>query len=132
MFEWKDTYAVHIDVIDSQHRRLFQLAGELHTAIAAGEGRLALDGILDNLVEYTAVHFAHEEYLMSLCQYPNLAAHKAEHDALTRQVLEFRDSFRQGRTTILFQLLVFLRNWLERHILQSDHQYAPYLLPKTV
>jgi len=91
-----------------------------------------LAGILESLVQYTAVHFAHEEYLMRQQQYPNLAMHKAEHDALTRQVLQFKTDFEQGRTAITFSVLAFFRNWLEKHILQSDHQYAPYLLPKAV
>jgi hemerythrin len=132
MFEWKDIYAVNIDSIDAQHRRLFQLAGELHIATAAGEGQAVLAGILDSLIQYTALHFAHEEYMMRVHQYPNFAVHKAEHEALTRRVLQFSEEFNQGHTAITFGLLTFLRSWLEKHILQSDHQYAPYVLPKAV
>jgi len=40
---------------------LFGLADELYNAMTAGRGKLALAHILDRLVQYTKVHFAHEE-----------------------------------------------------------------------
>ena len=127
MFEWKDAYAVDIPGIDAQHRRLFQLAEEFRMAVVRGEAQTILAGMLDNLVEYTLVHFADEESLMRLHEYPGLAVHIAEHSALTQRVQQFSALFKQGQTAFTFRLLVFLQHWLETHIMGSDHSYAPYL-----
>ena len=132
MFEWKPRYSVQIASIDGQHQNLFRIAGELYTAMSAGQGKTALAHVLDRLVQYTAVHFAHEERLMRLHDYPDLAAHRAEHQALTKQVLTFQADFQAGRATMSVQLLRFLRDWLENHIAQSDQKYAPYLRDKAV
>jgi hemerythrin-like metal-binding protein len=59
MFDWKDSYSVHVQSIDAQHQNLFRIVAELHCAMAA-ESKLVLSKLLDKLVDYTAVHFAHE------------------------------------------------------------------------
>ena len=130
MFEWKDEYTVGVGSVDAKHRSLFGIAAELHAAMSAGQGKALLGKILDRLVQYTAMHFAHEERLMR--QYPGLAPHKAEHDALTAQVLQFQADFKSGRATMTVQLLMFLKDWLQTHIMGSDQKYGPYLAGKLV
>jgi hemerythrin len=132
MFDWSPNYSVAIGSVDAQHQSLFAIARELHTAMMAGQGKASLARILDRLVQYTAVHFAHEERLMRLHDYPDFAAHKIEHDALVRQVLNFQDDFRSGRATVTVQLLQFLCDWLLKHIQGSDLKYAPYLKQRAV
>jgi hemerythrin len=63
MFEWKPQYSVNIGSIDGQHQNPFRIAEELPRAIAAGQGKAA------------AVHFVHEQRLMSLHCYPDPVAH---------------------------------------------------------
>jgi len=132
MFEWKPIYSVQIGSIDGQHQNLFRTAAELYTAMSAGQGKPALSRILDRLVQYTAVHFAHEERLMRLHDYPDLAAHRAQHEALTRQVLAFQADYQSGQAVITVQVLHFLKDWLENHIAGSDQKYAPFLRNKAV
>lgn len=127
MFDWSNSYSVGIPSIDAQHRSLFAIAGELHSAMSAGQGKASLARILDRLVQYTVSHFNHEERLMRQHNYPNLTAHAAEHQALTDRVKQFQADFEAGRATITVQLLHFLKEWLQHHIQGSDVQYAPYL-----
>lgn len=132
MFEWSSRYSVGIASIDSQHRTLFALAKALHAAISTGQGKAACARILERLIRYTATHFAHEERLMRLHAYPEFEAHKAEHDALTRQVLQFQSDLVQGQAPITVQLLRFLQTWLALHIQGSDKNYVPFLIGKSV
>ena len=132
MFEWNNNYSVAIGSVDAQHRTLFAIARELHTAMAAGQGKASLARILERLVQYTSVHFAHEERLLRLHAYPDFAAHKAEHDALVKKVLKFQEDFTSGRATITVQLLQFLRDWLQSHIQGSDLRYAAHLKQRAV
>jgi hemerythrin-like metal-binding protein len=132
MFEWKPEYAVGIGSIDAQHQKLFAIARELYEAMSAGKGKASLALILDRLVQYTATHFAHEERLMRVHDYPDFLKHKAQHDALTKQVLAFQKEFETGMVSMTVQLLQFLKNWLENHIMASDFEYAPCLKQKNV
>src|SRR5215471_15649282 len=127
MFEWSPSYSVGIGSIDGQHQNLFAIGRELHAAMEAGQGKVAIGKILDRLVHYTSVHFAHEERLMQAHDYAEFEAHKAEHDALTAKVLKFQADFHAGKVNFNVQLLQFLRNWLQGHIQGSDQKYAPQI-----
>src|SRR5678816_3362364 len=107
MFEWKSEYATGIGSIDAQHQTLFALGRELFAAMSTGRGKSVMGRLLDRLVQYTQVHFAHEERLMQLHQYQDFAAHKAQHDALVKQVLSFQKEFEAGRATLAVQMLQF-------------------------
>ena len=132
MFEWNERYSVGIPSIDAQHQTLFGMAADLHAAMSSGQGKAASGRILDRLVRYTASHFAHEERLMRQHDFPGLVQHKAQHDALTKQVLQFQSDLQSGRATITVQLLQFLKSWLVGHIEGSDQQYAPFLKDRAV
>jgi len=127
MFNWKAEYAVGHPDIDSQHKRLFQLAAELHSSMLAGHGKEILNRVLNNLISYTKHHFAAEEQLMADSGYPDYLQHKAKHDQLTAQVVEFQKDFVAGRTAITVDLLQFLSNWLQHHIGLTDRKIAAYL-----
>ena len=127
LFEWKEVYSVGIADIDAQHKELFRIAGELNDAMASGRGAGVLSGILERLISYTKKHFAYEERLMQIHKYPGFPTQKTQHEALTRQVLDFQRNFQEGTLLLTVDLMQFLHNWLENHILKSDKQYVPYL-----
>jgi hemerythrin len=130
MFVWNDSYSVNVDSIDSQHQTLFRLAGDLHRAILAGAVKASLGELLVRLVQYTETHFAYEEELMRQADYPELTAHKREHDDLARRVRDFQKDFEEGRIGTAIGLLQFLKEWLQKHLTESDHKYTPYLRAK--
>ncbi len=130
MFEWKNEYSVGIESIDEQHKKLFAIGRELYEAMSAGRGKASLALVLDRLVQYTAVHFVHEERMMRMYDYPDFLKHKMQHDELTKRVLKFQKDFEGGMASMTVQLLEFLRDWLEGHIRVSDFAYIPCLKPK--
>ena len=130
MFEWKPVYSVDHSEIDGQHKHLFQLADELGDALAGGKSKAAMGTILASLIDYTQRHFASEERLMQMHQYPEYAAHKKLHDDLTARVVEFQKNFVAGRTSMSVDLLHFLKDWLSHHIGESDKKIAAYLKAK--
>jgi hemerythrin len=132
MFEWSNDYSVDIGSVDAQHKMLFSIGNELYTAMMAGNSKAVMSRILDRLVQYTKVHFAHEERLMRQHGFPGFEKHKAQHDALTAKVVKFQSDFEQGHVNMSVQLMHFLRDWLEHHIKESDHEYSPYLKSRAV
>ena len=58
--KWKDEYSVGIDVIDEQHKKLFEISEVLANAIEINE----IKDILLFLENYMEFHFNTEEALM--------------------------------------------------------------------
>jgi hemerythrin len=82
---------------------------------------------VDRLVQYTGTHFAHEERLMRTHEYPDLAAHRAEHEAMTAKVIEFQAEFKAGRAALSMEMLQELENSITGHIRSSDLQYSTFI-----
>lgn len=126
LFTWSENLSVGIPEIDEQHKVLVGLLNDLHFAISSHRGSAECRGILDRLAEYTRVHFAVEESLMRILDYPDFENHKHEHEALLGQVVELLHKLDAGKASISFELLHFLKAWLTKHILGSDAQYGTY------
>jgi hemerythrin len=132
MFEWKSEYSVGIGTIDAQHQGLFAMCRDLHEAVRTDRGKSVLWRLLDRLAYYTSAHFAHEERLLRLSLYPGLDKHKAEHAALTGRVMAFQEDLNAGRVDLAVEVLQFLQNWWDTHIMGFDFAYAPHLKARKV
>jgi hemerythrin len=128
LIEWSDELSVGIQEIDEQHKVLVGLVNEMDEAIRQHHGSEVTAEILQRLAEYTKIHFAVEESLFRIFDYPGYEEHKKQHDELIREVLELQNKVNSGKKSVSFQLLHFLKMWLTQHILDSDKEYGPYLL----
>jgi hemerythrin-like metal-binding protein len=127
LFQWNGSYDTGIARIDAEHRTLVGLLNGLYRAMRAGKTDEPLRELLDELVDYTRVHFANEESLMSRHGYPGYAAHRIEHERMAHKVQELQEQLGKGRVSLTIEVFQFLRNWLSTHILDIDQRYAPFL-----
>jgi hemerythrin len=124
---WSNEYSVHSIEIDDQHRKLFRLVNNLDEAVQRGKGPRVLGPTLDALVEYAREHFADEEALLERIHYPALDEHRLEHASFSRQLTSLQVRYHTGQASLSTQVLEFLEQWLEKHVLQSDQKYAAYI-----
>jgi hemerythrin len=129
---WNDHYSVGVKEIDDQHKKLIALANQLYDAMRAGTSLNVLGPVLTELVEYTSYHFACEERLLLQHGYPEHAEHKEMHDALAEKARQFSDAFAQGLGSRAMDVMLFLSNWLNIHILEVDKRYAEFLSDKGI
>lgn len=127
---WSQDYSVGIQEIDHQHMRLVELINQLHETLVSKRHRDEVGRILDELVNYTQVHFAVEEFLQRLFEYAGYDTHKAIHDAIVAKVLGMRQRFKAGDVHVGMELLLFLKEWLFEHINKVDKDYVPALTRK--
>jgi len=131
--EWSDELSVGIEEIDVQHKILVELVNRLYDETIVKKAELTvLDEILHELVEYTIIHFAVEESLFRIFDYPATEIHTKHHDDLKLQVLDLQKKVRSGEVTVNTKLLLFLKNWLQHHILEEDKLYGPFLIQQGV
>jgi hemerythrin len=127
LMTWSANISVGVGEMDAQHQKLVAMVNQLHEAMAGGKGNEAIGPILTGLVDYTKSHFAAEERLMAAHGYPNLPAHKVEHENLVKQVGEIVAKFKAGKTMISVSVMNFLKDWLMNHINRTDKAYGAYL-----
>ena len=124
-FVWDTRYGTGLDEVDAQHKRLVSLINRYGEAYADG-GLAALDGLIDNLVEFAIYHFAAE---MEIMQNESIdTRHRDRHDAthamFVSQVGLFRDWSRQDPAGAQVALLEFLTRWLSHHFQCEDRAMA--------
>jgi hemerythrin-like metal-binding protein len=128
--QWKDSMAVDIDEIDTQHMQLVQLINDLYSALSQGKGRQQLNEIFDELFDYAKTHFFSEEKLMFVHGYSGYKEHKKEHERFVEQIKKYKGKFDSGDSKTSIEVAQFLKDWLINHIMKTDQQYAPYLQEK--
>ena len=132
LFEWEDSYSVGIKRIDEQHKKLGGYLNDLYESMKAGKGKETLGEVLKQLVEYTTTHFATEESLLKLYKYPGFEDHEQKHQKMTEYVLKLNRKFESGELANPIQITNFLKEWLAKHIMETDKLYGPYLNGKGV
>jgi len=130
--EWNDSFSVGLATIDDQHKILFGIINKLNHGIMESRGRQTLGWVLEELVDYAAVHFKTEEDLMRLHSYPDLAEHKGQHDTMNMKLMGFQKRYKAGQEDISLEVLMELIDWLHEHMGGSDSKLAPYLGEKGV
>ncbi len=121
---WREEYAVGIQRIDDQHREIFARIGNLFHGLQQGQGSEELRRTFAFLEEYTQTHFRDEEELMAASRYVLLPQHRAEHQALIRQLAVWRAGVDQADLRLILQAATMLGEWLRRHIAGSDQALA--------
>ena len=126
-FRWGPQFELGVMKIDAQHRQLVELVNRMYDAMTMGQGRQAVNGVLDELITYTVMHFKTEEELMDRHGYSEAADHKAKHAAMTKKVLALKKEADAGHSAVISTTVAnFLKDWLEKHISGTDRKYAEF------
>jgi hemerythrin len=128
LIKWNEYYSVNVDEIDDQHKKLIDLINQMFDAMKAGKGKEIMGSVLSELVEYTKYHFATEERLLHQAGYPEYEEHKTIHEELTRRTIDLKSEFDRGNDPVTMDVMLFLSNWLNVHILEVDKKYVAYLM----
>ena len=127
LITWNNSYSVGVREIDSQHQKLVELANRTHEAMKRGAVGAELNLIVQDLIAYTVEHFAHEEAMMARSFYPDMADHKRRHTAMSCHVVELQQQLEAGKATAALHLQSFLKDWLMKHILETDKAFGLHL-----
>lgn len=131
--EWTKQMSVGIDLLDDDHKRLFDMINSLFVTDARNQNRTHLHNMLVELLDYTNFHFGREEEYMERCHYPGFDTHKAAHQTFITQVTDLKNDFDNGNEIMLrIDLILLLKDWLLEHIQTTDQLYRPFVNPKSL
>lgn len=130
MYEFKPQFLTGIKVLDDEHKKIFALTDEAYYLLK-NENILfkqeEVNKILEGIREYTYNHFADEEAYMEKINFPELGLQKKQHKKFAQKLEEISrnasDLSLTNQDEMLLELLDYLVDWLERHILESDMKY---------
>lgn len=123
--QWKDEYAIGVAEIDSQHKTLLELISEFEAAVAGRVHWNTVQPLIARTREFIKFHFAVEESLMQIVNYPGYLDHKAEHQYVVEQIAALEHQVL--RQDLKAELVSVLSVWLFNHILESDKPFGNYV-----
>jgi hemerythrin len=123
---WSEDFSVHVREIDAQHKTLVEKINQLHQSLLDNKGREAQQIIIEGMVDYANVHFETEEKYMRRLNYPGFQKHKIEHEKFAEKAFELHKRFNLSGFVLTLEILSFLKNWLQEHILVIDKEYSKF------
>ena len=137
MFEWKEKYSVGVEKFDKQHKELLKIGRELVSAFENLEKGIDqydhIVKLLNEMQEYTVYHFESEEKAMKKVNFPELKEHKKVHQKFIEKLKEIDiEKIDEDQKQFSMELLDFIANWIERHILGEDQKYESYFEGKNI
>ena len=126
LINWNDSMSVNVEEIDSQHKKLLDIINELHEAMLKREPREVLLKILSEMTDYTDYHFKTEEKYFNKFNYPDKKSHIKEHKNFINHIVEFTNGYKEQRLLLSMDMINFLKDWLNNHIMEKDHEYSEF------
>ena len=128
MYEMKPEYYIGIDMIDEEHKQLFEYADEAYELLHdeyTPDKYDRIDKILEDLRDYTVKHFTDEEQYMESINYKKLFTQKVQHQEFINKLDEFMEHHNdevEDQDEQIMGILKYLTEWLVNHILYVDGQ----------
>ena len=139
MFAFTDKYMTGIEMVDDEHRRLFEIIAETKDVIDSeflADKYDHIMNLLNQLREYTEFHFKDEEVLMEKIGYPRLEVQKRAHAAFVERLVEIDfkdlDNMDDNQQEYLLELIQFLVSWLSNHILGEDKKIGDFIVKQGI
>jgi hemerythrin-like metal-binding protein len=124
---WSDDYEIDGSIIDGQHKKMITLINKLYKAFTEGKAHEITGPIIDELIDYSNFHFSTEEDIFQKTNYFDNEAHISQHNSFIKETMQFRKKFLNKEEDLSYEIMNFMRDWLQKHILGSDKAYVPYI-----
>jgi hemerythrin-like metal-binding protein len=128
MYKWEEKFSTGIQSIDNQHKEIFNYLNKLLEAMKIGQADKVILQILTALERYSKIHFQKEEFFFDRFNYASAKEHIAQHQFFIQKVADLKNDLKQGHFTLSIELLNFLKDWIENHILIVDKDYSDCFL----
>ncbi|MDR1802256.1 MAG: hemerythrin family protein [Treponema sp.] len=125
---WDGSMKLGIPILDEQHVNLVRIADNLQLTNSKSSDHThnRFIGAASEAIEYIKYHFATEEKLMRLLEYPNYNEHINEHKDCLWDLLYSSSQFKNEQNADFRQFVIFLNEWIVTHISDSDKDFANY------
>lgn len=125
MFKFTEDCMTGIDMIDEEHKQLFEIINQLVDTLDSDKYSVnqgEVEDYIQYFIEYGKNHFAHEEEWMEKHHDPELQKQRFAHQFFMNkmQSIDLMGLDDEEKRPIIKDLLVYMIKWLYGHILNSD------------
>lgn len=122
-YQWEEKYSVGIQFIDNQHKEIFRILDQLFESLKSQGATESTIRIFTELQNYAAIHFHKEEFFFRQFHYADSDDHVKGHDNFLTKINDYKADVKAGNLTSYFELINFLKEWIDHHILIEDMKY---------
>jgi hemerythrin-like metal-binding protein len=126
-FEWKRQYNLGISAIDTQHQVIMDRFNSLYDAIAKGESKEVIVLLIEDLMNYSQLHFHDEEELFQKTSYPKIDEQIRAHEYFRSRANAFHDAYLKDSMIDPLRIVQFLKDWIENHLMSLDMDYKEFM-----
>ena len=128
MIAWDESLAVGVAEIDEQHQSIIRLINQLADRQGQADEAATVEA-LGFLRTYLHDHFDLETELMLDLGYPDLDAHRQQHELFANHVIffEIEKEFGVVSEQMLADILAFLKGWFISHITKEDKALGEFV-----
>ncbi|MBI9088872.1 MAG: hemerythrin family protein [Desulfobacterium sp.] len=127
---WVDSFSVHDEKIDDQHKKWIELYNRVHAQMMGIEPTDDYLGIgeaaLAEMIEYTKYHFSSEEDFMKMIDFPGYEEHREIHQAFVRKLEAISSQMQEGTHVLNSEILKVIEDWFIDHIQKEDQNYTTH------
>ncbi len=123
---WEPRYTVHVEELDAQHQRLFNITNDILALSESGSDELYAS--LQALVDYLCTHIRAENVVMIESHYPGYAQQSAQHTQFIDKMLHFLNSYKEDQQNLSHEIVSYLHHWIFSHTTNLDLKYGEHLL----
>lgn len=124
---WKDLGESGNELLDGEHRALFDQANALLSALVEGRPRPECRALLDTLLASVVQHFKDEEALIRQSSFPYVDHHIRCHTELVAKAVALSERYDREELALgeLFSFLAY--EVIAQHLFHEDRKFFPYL-----
>jgi len=125
--QWREQLSVGNDLIDSDHKHLIEIINLANSSLQK-MSRPELAAALDQLFNYSKLHFALEEKIAAAVGFTGMDHIHASHEALLVKLSQVaREIGNVWDAAAAEHFGAFLREWLINHVIKEDMLLKPFL-----
>lgn len=126
LVNWDSEFEIGHKELDEQHKKLIGLLNNIIEDCNRNNSSKLIADTLEQMLEYSFIHFKTEEKLLLEAGIPNFEEHKKQHKDFVKKISELCFSSINNNYTIADEITVHLKKWVVEHILVSDMELKDY------
>ncbi|MEW5903939.1 MAG: hemerythrin family protein [Pseudomonadota bacterium] len=127
---WREQLSVGNNIIDDDHKYLIDIINKVQASLDRKD-KAGLQAVLQNLRDYSLLHFDREEKIAKAVGYEQTPGLQQSHQTLMERLAQMQSDFVNAEHAWVPEVTQafagFLRNWLIDHVIKEDLLMKPVL-----
>ncbi len=126
-FHWTEQLDINNDLVNEQHKLIVVEINKLYRSLNKRDDAEDAGEVMNRLVAVAVNHFGDEEKIFKNSDYPLVEQHLQKHVDIIATLGDYNTRVQAKEAGFEAELLDFLKEWLQLHIMMTDRGYTAYI-----